>query len=140
MLKAYLAKRDEDFNSKFYFFCTHCCPIFNENNIPHRCVLNGPYVEAVPKELSGLNALGRQLIQRAKCFQTIIRLGTYTGKVPIYSTTKALKGATFFLPLPLQDTIDKLDNVGLPENLSSQTILPDPELYTIINGQPIYQE
>ena len=60
--------------------------------------LNGLYVEEIPKELSQLNSLGRQLVQRAKPFQTIIRLGTYTRKVPIYYATKGLKGTMFFLP------------------------------------------
>ena len=83
-----------------------------------------------------MNALGRQLIQRAKCFQTVIRLGTYTGKVPIYSATRALKGTTFFLPLPVQDTIDKLNTVGLTEGISPEQILPDPELYIVIDGSP----
>ena len=63
------------------------------------------YVEEIPKELSKLNALGRQLVQRVKPFQIIIQLGTYTGKVPIY---KGLKGTMFFLPLPLQNTIEVL--------------------------------
>ena len=99
--KAHLAERDEDFNSKIYYVCTHCHPRLNEHILPNRCVMNGLYVEPVPQELSGLNALGRQLIKRAKCFQTVVRLGTYTDKVPIYDATKALKGATFFLPLPM---------------------------------------
>ena len=34
------------------------------------------YVEEIPKELSHLNALGRQLVQWVKPFHTIIRLGT----------------------------------------------------------------
>ena len=135
-LKAYLAERDKDFNTKTYYICTYCRPLLNDKKIPDRCVLNSLYVEPVPEELSGLNALERQLIQRAKCFQTVIRLGTYTGKVPIYNATKAVKGTTFFLPLPLQDTINKLDTAGLPDDLSSERILPDPELYIIIDGRP----
>ena len=66
----------------------------------------------------------------------MIRLGTYTGKVPIYNATRALKGTTFFLALPVQDTIDKLSTVGLTEGISPEQILPDPELYIIINGSP----
>ena len=72
-------------------------------------------MEEIPKELLKLNALGRQLIQRAKPFHTIIRLGTYTGKIPIYNATKGLKGTMFFLPLPLQNTVDKLDTLGMPK-------------------------
>ena len=87
-LKQYLFDKDENFNSKIYFVCTHCHPLLDDNKLPSRCVFNGLYVEEIPKELLKLNALGRQLIQRAKPFQTIIR---YTGKVPIYNATKGLK-------------------------------------------------
>ena len=99
----------------------------NENNIPDRCVLNGLYTEPVPEELSNLNALENQLIQRAKCFQTVVRLGTYTGKV------------MFFLPLPLQSTLDKLDEAGFRAHFSPDDImstLPDPKLYIIVDGRP----
>ena len=93
------------------YICTHCCPLLIKNKLPARCVLNGLHVKEIPDELLNLNALGRQLVQRAKPFQTIIRLGTHTGKVPVYNATKGLKGVMFFLPLPLQNTIDKLDSL-----------------------------
>ena len=85
-----------------------------------------------------LNALGRQLIQKAKPFQTIIQLGTYTGKVPIYNATKGLKGSMFFMPmpLPLQNTIDKLDTLGMPKEPEGVDVLPDPELYILLDGRP----
>jgi len=92
--------------------------------------LNGLHVDEVPEELMNLNALGRQLIQRAKPFQTIIRLGTITGKVPVYNATKGLKGTVFFLPLPLQNTLAKLNSLGMPSE--SDSMLPDPELFNII--------
>ena len=60
------------------------------------CVLNGLYTEPIPKELSNSNAIENQLIQRAKCFQTVVRLGTYTGEVPIYNCLKAVKDTMFF--------------------------------------------
>ena len=83
-----------------------------------------------------LNALGRQLIQRAKPFQTIIRLATYTGKIPIYNATKGLKGTMFFLPLPLQNTVDKLDALGMLKESEGVDVLPDPELYILLDGRP----
>ena len=39
--------------------------------MPPRCILNGLLTEAVPEELKRLDALSRQLVQRAKAFQTI---------------------------------------------------------------------
>ena len=99
--------------------------------MPARCVLNGLKCEPLPKELDKLDPLSCQLIQRAKCFQTIVRLGTHTLKVPTDNSLKALKGAMFYLPLPLEKTMETLNEVGIDSNQ-----LPDPELYIIINGQP----
>ena len=111
--------------------------MLNNNKIASTCVLNGLYVEEIPKELAWLNALGRQLVLHVKPFQTIIRLGTYTGKVPIYNATKGLKGTMFFLPLPLQNTIEAFDDLGI-NNLMSDDLqmLPDPELYILLDGRP----
>ena len=99
-------------------------------------MLNGLYTEPVPEELSNLNMLESQFIQRAKCFQTIVRLGTYTGKVPVYNSLKAIKGNIFFLPLPLQNTLDQLDEVGFGSDRLHEitTTLPDPELYIIVDS------
>ena len=72
-----------------------------------------------------------------KPYQTIIRLGMYTGKVPIYNATKGLKGTMFFLPLPLQNTIEAFDDLGMPNDLTEDLqVLPDPELYILLDGQP----
>ena len=43
-------------------------------------------------------------MQRAKCYQTVVRLGTYTGKFPVYNSLKACEGTMFFLPLPFNKT------------------------------------
>ena len=86
----------------------------------------------IPPELADLDSLSRQLIQRAKCYQTIVRLGKYTAKVPIYNSLKACKGTMFFLPLPLNKTLETLDQV----KQSGDTALPDPDLYIIVNGRP----
>ena len=117
--------------NKVMYICNHCKPIIRKNEVPARCVLNGLKCEPLLKELDKLDPLSCQLIQRAKCFQTIVRLGTHTLKVPTYNSLKALKGAMFYLPLPLEKTMETLNEVGIDSNH-----LPDPELYIIINGQP----
>ena len=91
--------------------------------MPPRCVLNGLQTVPVPTELNILDPLSRQLIQRAKCYQTIVRLGTYTGKVPIYNSLKACKGTMFFLPLPLNKTLETLDQVEHSYPIQSCTLL-----------------
>ena len=52
-----------------------------------------------------------QLIQRTKCYQTVVRLVTYTAKVPIYNSLKFCKGTMFFLPLHINKTLETLDQV-----------------------------
>ena len=67
-------------------------------------------------------------------YQTVVKLGTYTGRVPIYNSLKACHGTMFFLPLPLKKTLDALHQANLSGK--KETALPDPELYIIVNGKP----
>ena len=48
--------------------------------MPPRCVLNGLQTVPIPVELQVLDPLSNQ---------TIVRLGTYTGNVPMYNSPKA---------------------------------------------------
>ena len=129
-LRAYLDEHTLDQN--YLYVCKYCRPLLNGNKMPARCILNGLLTEAVPEELKQLNALSRQLVQRAKAFQTIVRLGTYTGNVPKYISLQACKGSIFFLPLPLNKTMETLGEVGI----TTIVPIPDPELYIMVNGIP----
>ena len=91
--------------------CTICKSNIRKEKLPARCVLNGLETVPVPKILNKLDYLSVQLVQRAKCYQTIVRLGTYTAKVPTYNSLKACKGNMFFLPLPMSKTMETLDEV-----------------------------
>ena len=107
------------------------------------CKLNAQSVcletEPVPPEVSDLDSLSKQLIQHAKAYQTVVHLGTYTAKVPKYNSLKVCKGTMFFLPLPLNRTLETLREVqqtAVSTTLSSPQIasmstLPHPELYII---------
>ena len=97
--------------------------------MPCRGFLNGLESEPIPAELANLHALSKQLIQRAKAFQTIVRLGTYTAKVPKYNSRKACKGTMFFLPLPLEKTLETLGKVRQP-GVAGSLDLPDGESTT----------
>ena len=48
----------------------------------------------------------------------------------MYNSLKACKGVMFFLPLPLENTLDTFDEVDNNVSLAS------PELYIIVNGKP----
>jgi len=82
------------------------------------------------------------LIKRAYSFQTIVRLGTYTGKVLLYNAVKAVKGTMFFLPLGMKDTLKKLDQDGITADIFSDPsyelpdCLPDPELHILVYSRP----
>ena len=83
----------------------------------------------VPIPEAQLDCLSTQLIQRAKCYQTVVRLGTFTGKVPIYNSLKVCKGTMFFLPFPLNKTLATLNEVE--QSSSAKSALQNPELYII---------
>ena len=57
--------------NKVLYICTNCKTIIKNDKVPGRCVLNGLQCEPIPNELKNLDPLSLQLIQRAKCFQTV---------------------------------------------------------------------
>ena len=116
------------------YMCHYCKASFKINKLLPRCVLNGLEPVPIPLELVKLDALSAQLIQLAKCYQTVVRLSTYTGRVRIYNSLKACHGTMFFLPLPLKKTLDTLHEANLSGK--RETALADPELYIIDNGKP----
>ena len=130
-LKAHILKYHPTVPGQVLYMCYYCKCRVRGGIMPARCVLNGLQTVPIPPELAALDLLNRQLIQRAKCYQTVVRLGTYTGKVPRYNSLQACKGTMFFLPLPLNKTIESLNNVE-----QHTSVLPDPELYIIVNGRP----
>jgi hypothetical protein len=130
-LKAHILKYPPTVSGKVLYMCYYCKRRVRAGIMPARCVLNGLQTVPIPPELAALDLLSRQLIQRAKCYQTVVRLGTYTGKVPRYNSLQACKGTMFFLPLPLNKTIETLNKVQ-----QHTSLLPDPELYIIVNGRP----
>ena len=133
-LCAQIVKHPLLLNPGYATACNYCKSIIRKNKLPPRYVLNGLETVPIPPELSKLDALSSQLIQHAKCYQTVIRLGTYTAEVLVYNSLKACKGTMFFLPLPLNKTLETLDQVESHSNGASS--LPDPELYIIVNGKP----
>ena len=138
-LKAHILKGDPKAEEKTLFMCRVCKEALKENKMPSKCVLNGLQVSEVPAELAKLNCLSRQLIQRTKAYQTVVRLGTYNNKVPVYHCLKACKGNIFFLPLLLEKTMATLEKVESPLEDSEldelvEQALPDPELYIMVNS------
>ena len=80
-------------------------PILNKITCPVGVFLNGMLTEPVPKELQVLDPLSKQLTQQGKASQAIARLGT------CYNSLKSCKGAMFFLQLPLDRTLQTIEDV-----------------------------
>ena len=143
-VKNHASKHNPEVCFDTLWVCQFCRVLLNKDKLLSRCVLNGLESEPIPAELANLDALSKQLIQRAKAFQAIVHLGTYTAKVPKYNSLKACKGTMFFLPLPLEKTLETLGEVrqpGVARSLDSPagkstTHLSHPELYILVNGKP----
>ena len=69
-LKAFILKRNLDAGDQVLYMCKHCKPLVKRDNLPARCVLNVLETVPMPPKLAKLDCLSRQLIQRAKCYQT----------------------------------------------------------------------
>ena len=122
-LKDYISKGNSSAVNDTHYVCSYCQVQLNDEYMPSGCVLNGLMVEPVPPELESLDPLGKQIIQWAKAFQAVYMLGTYTGKVPSHTSVKACKGTMFFLPLPLDKTMDMLEEI---EGLAKVNLLCCP--------------
>ena len=68
-----------------------------------------------------------------------MRLGTYTRKGSHLQLIESGQRNNIFLPLPMQNSLDRLNEAGFRAQFSSDDImstLPDPELYNIVDGRP----
>ena len=138
-LKRHILQNNSGAALQTHYVCQYCRPVLNKDKMPSRCILNGLFTEPMPKELEALDPLSKQLIQRGKAFQAVVRLGTHTGKVPTYNSLKACKGTMFFLPLPLDKTLQTIEDVENSKDVDSVG-LPDLELYILVSGKPSKQK
>ena len=70
------------------------------------------------------------LIQRAKAFQTVVKMDTVMKKnLPHYVKIDKVKGRTFHLPLPLEETLKKICPDTDPININH-------EIFILIRGNP----
>ena len=112
------------------YICNYCAGKFRKGLMPAYCILNNLFTDDVPEAISSLNTFEKILIQRAKAFQTVIKMGTVINKkLPQRRMVQKVKARTFHLPLPLQETLNKLCSSTDPINL-------DHKLYILIRGIP----
>ena len=76
-LKQYILDHNPTVDQQTLYMCNYCKSAIKRDKLPPRCVLNGLETIPIPPELARLDGLSSQLIQRAKCYQTVVRVGTY---------------------------------------------------------------
>ena len=124
-----LDEYERDENNEEYI-CEYCLKKFKENKMPSWCFLNRLKVKAVPECLSNLNMFEKILIQRYKAFQVVHKFETKLDKsLPSRCKLDAVKGQTFHLPIPLQETLNKVA-------LKTEPINNDHELYILVRDIP----
>ena len=97
------------------YICDYGLEYFRSNRLPPRCILNELDVGTIPDEMKMLNPYEKVLLQRAKCFQTVTRMGTVAKKhLPPTHKVQKVRGTTFHLPLPLQETLKRLPEPHQP--------------------------
>ncbi|KAJ8681499.1 hypothetical protein QAD02_017291 [Eretmocerus hayati] len=115
---------------KVSFIRHHCIGKFKVDQLPSLCILNSLSIDEVPSVIKTLNMFEKMLIQRAKAFQVLVKLGTVQKKnVPHYMKLDQVKGRTFHLPLPFEATLEKLCKETDPINLNH-------ELYILVRSNP----
>lgn len=120
--------KEHNINSEY--ICDYCERKFRDGILPAYCVLNNLFVHDVPDLITSLNTFEKILIQRAKAFQTVVKMGTVINKkLPERQMVQKVKGRTFHLPLPLQETWNKLCKKTDPINVNH-------EMYILVRGIP----
>ena len=109
------------------YVCHYCIDKFCQGTLPARCVLS---FHAIPKEIPDLNYYKKLLIQRAKAFQVVLRMNPVGGKkLPPSHLINKVRGSTFHLPLPLEETLKCLPS-------PTQPILAYGELFVLLRSIP----
>lgn len=115
---------------KNYFICKYYHRYFKDNKMPPICRCNNLEILPIPEEITILNDYERILIQRAKAFQTLQKMGIVMNKnLPHKYMVSKVKGRAFHLPLPLEETLRKICPPTNPINLNH-------ELYISVRGIP----
>jgi len=125
-LMAYVRK--QEINPQY--ICIYCKQKLCRDLMPAYCILNNLFTNNVPEVISSLNTFEKILIQRAKAFQTVVKMTTVMNKkLPERQMIQKVKGRTFHLLLPMQETLNKLCSNTDPININH-------ELFILVRGIP----
>ena len=113
--------------------CKSCRVVLNRGEIPSNSVMNNMFTGETPEVLKVLNPIELMFVSRTKCFQTIVKPGPISSKLPHGDRLNALKGNLIHLPLSTAITTKRLYE---SKNKSATENLLDVEDLVQLYGQP----
>ena len=88
--------------------CTSCRASLNKGEIPANSMMNNLYIGETPEVLKVLNPIELMFVSKTKCFQTIVKPGPISSKLPKSERLSAVKGNMIHLPLSTSITAETL--------------------------------
>ena len=88
--------------------CNSCRISFNKGEIPANSMINNMHTGETPEVLKVLNPIELMFVSKTKCFQTIIKPGPISCKLPKSERLSAIKGNMIHLPLSTSSTAETL--------------------------------
>ena len=88
--------------------CRSCRESLNKGEIPANSMMNNLYIGETPEVLKVLNPIELMFVSKTKCFQTIIKPGPISNKLPRSERLSAVKGNMIHLPLSTSITAETL--------------------------------
>ena len=113
--------------------CKSCRVVLNRGEIPSNSVMNNMFTGETPEVLKVLNPIELMFVSRTKCFQTIVKPGPISSKLPHGDRLNALKGNLIHLPLSTATTTKRLYE---SKNKSATDSLLDVEDLVQLYGLP----
>ena len=113
--------------------CKSCRLALNKGEIPPNSLMNNMFTGETPEVLKVLNPIELMFVSRTKCFQTIVKPGPISSKLPQSERLNALKGNLIHLPLSTASTTNRL--YGSAEKSETDRLF-DVEDLVQLYGQP----
>ena len=88
--------------------CNSCRISLNKGEIPANSMINNMFTGETPEVLKVLNPIELMFVSKTKCFQTIIKPGPISCKLPKSERLSAIKGNMIHLPLSTSSTAETL--------------------------------
>ena len=113
--------------------CKSCRSALNKGQVPANSLMNNMYTGETPDVLKVLNPIELMFVSRTKCFQTIVKPGPISSKLPLSERLNAIKGNLIHLPLSTSSTAKRLYESA---DKSATERLFDVEDLVQLYGQP----